>query len=190
MSDTLSEDRQLVKTLRITLALVGIAALGFGIAILVWPGKVAQLMVGFIAAYMILAGLIYIGLGLFAKQRGGWARIGHLVLGLIYIAAGIFIFVNLTVATAWIAIFFTVIVGITWIIDGVVALSLIGDAASKVWTIIYALLSVAGGVVLLMSPIFGAVVLWWIVGISLVVIGLMQIVRAFTIGGAVKAASA
>jgi len=31
----------------------------------------------------------------------------------------------------------------------------------------------------LFSPLWGAVVLWWLFGISLVVLGIIQIVRAF-----------
>jgi len=41
--------------------------------------------------------------------------------------------------------------------------------------------------VLLFSPLY-VVVLWWIIGISLIVLGIIQIVRAFTFGKGVKTA--
>ena len=36
------------------------------------------------------------------------------------------------------------------------------------------------GIILLLSPLWGAIVLWWLLGISLVVLGIIQVVRAFT----------
>ncbi|MCK8609365.1 hypothetical protein [Agromyces sp. C10] len=35
---------------------------------------------------------------------------------------------------------------------------------------------------LLFSPLWGAVILFWVTGISLIILGIMQIVRAFTFG--------
>ena len=69
-----------------------------------------------------------------------------------------------------------------WIVEGVVSLSTLGDAASKGWTIFFAILSIIAGIVVLFSPIWGTVVLWWLLGISLVVLGIINIVRAFTFG--------
>ncbi len=192
MSETLSEARQLLKAVRITLAIVGVLALILGIAIIVWPGKVAAFVVGLIAAYLILAGLVYVGLGLFSKEKGGWARVGHLVLGLLYIAGGVIIFVNIASSIAGLAIFVSVLVGISWIIDGIVALSLLKDAGSKIWTLIYAVLSILAGAALFLWPIFGedatagGEILWWIFGISLVILGIIQLVRAVTLGKLAK----
>lgn len=187
MSVFTSEDREAIKVIRTTLLLAGVFALLFGIAILVWPGGVAKFLVAILAAYLIVVGLAYLGLGFFAKQSTGWARVGHLLLGVIYIGAGVFIFVNLATATAWIGGVVTIIVAIAWIIDGIISLSLIGDASSKVWTVIYALVSIAGGVVLLTAPFYMASVLWLVIGITLVVMGLVQIVRAISLGRALKA---
>lgn len=89
---------------------------------------------------------------------------------------------NLGATTAYLAVFVAILVGIMWIIEGVVALSTLGDAPSKVWTTIFAILSIIAGIVLLFSPIWGAVVLWWLIGISLIVLGILQIARAFTYG--------
>ncbi len=41
-------------------------------------------------------------------------------------------------------------------------------------------LSIVAGVILLLSPLY-AVMLWWLAGISLVVLGVLQIVRAVTL---------
>ena len=66
-----------------------------------------------------------------------------------------------------------------WIVEGVVALTTLGGSASKGWTIFFALLSIVAGIVLLFSPLYIAI-LWLMLGISLVVLGIIQIVRAFS----------
>ena len=73
-------------------------------------------------------------------------------------------------------------VGIVWIIEGIVGLTLIGDAASKVWTIIFAIISILAGISLVTSPLWGAAFLWWLLGLSLVILGIVQIIRAFRFG--------
>ena len=53
---------------------------------------------------------------------------------------------------------------------------------SKGWTIFFAIVSIIAGLFLLFNAITGAAILWWILGISLIVLGIIQIVRAFTFG--------
>jgi len=172
-----------VSGIRTALGLGGIVALIVGILILVWPGKTAMVVVAIIAVYAIVAGLIYAGLGIFSKGMSGWARVGHLIGGIVFIVAGIIAFVNLPAATGWFGVFLGILVGIMWIVEGVVSLTNLGDASSKGWTIFFAIISIIAGIVLLFSPLWGAVVLWWLLGISLVVLGIIQIVRAFTFKG-------
>lgn len=172
-----------VNTVRAALGIGGILALIAGIVVLVWPMKSAFIVVGIIALYAIAAGLVYAALGLFSKGKGGWARIGHIVLGLLFIIGGILALANLPSATKWFALFFGIFVGIGWIIEGIVSLSTLGDASSKGWTLFFALVSVIAGIMLITSPMWGAAILWLLIGLSLVVLGLLQIVRAFTFKG-------
>ncbi|MER7448179.1 DUF308 domain-containing protein [Microbacterium sp. NPDC097977] len=172
----------LVKSIRIVLAVSGVIALLAGIVLLVWPVKSAVIVTGIFASYLVVAGLVYIGLAVFSRIEGGWARIGHIVLGLIYIVAGVIAFANLGVAAATLALVVVILIGISWIVDGVVALSLLGQDGSRVWTLLYALLSIVAGIVVLFSPLYAAAVLWLVLGVSLVALGLVQIVRAITLG--------
>ncbi|WP_256971502.1 HdeD family acid-resistance protein [Microbacterium esteraromaticum] len=166
--------------MRIFLGLSGAIALIAGLVLLIWPGKSAVIVTGIFATYLIIGGLVYLGLAIFSGKGGGWSRIGHIVLGLLYIAAGIIAFANLTAATVTLAIIVAIFIGVSWIVDGVVSLSLLGHNATKVWTLLYALLSIVAGIVVLFSPLYAAALLWMILGISLVVLGAMQIVRAIT----------
>lgn len=182
MSETLSGATSFLKSIRVALAVSGVLALIAGIVLLVWPVKSAVIITGIFAAYLIIAGLVYIGLSIFSGAKGGWSRVGHIVLGLFYIVAGVIAFANLGMAAATLAFVVVIFIGISWIVDGVVALSLLGRDGSRVWTLLYALLSIIAGVVVLFSPIIAGLAFWLLLGISLVILGVVQIVRAITLG--------
>ena len=175
-------DRPVLNGIRTTLGISGVLALLLGILILVWPDRTAMVAVAIVAVYAIAAGLVYAGLGIFSAQKGGWARVGHIVLGVLFVIAGIVAFINLPAATAWFGVFVGVLVGILWIVEGIVSLTTLELAASKGWTIFFAILSIVAGIVLLFAPLWGAVTLWWLLGISAIVLGVVQIIRAFTFG--------
>ncbi|MCC2029023.1 HdeD family acid-resistance protein [Microbacterium tenebrionis] len=182
MSESLTEPKSLFASIRVTLAVSGAIALIAGIVVLIWPLKTAVIVTGIIAAYLIIAGIVYIGLGIFSGKKGGWARLGHILLGLLYIVAGIIAFTNLAAATLTLAAVTAIFLGVSWIFDGVVSLTLLNKDGSRAWTIIYAILSVAAGVIVLFAPLLAAAALWLVLGITLVVLGVVQIVRAITLG--------
>jgi len=183
MSTASEAEKSAVNGIRTALGIGGVLALIVGILILVWPGKTAAVVTAIIAIYAIAAGLVYAGLGIFSKTKGGWARVGHIVLGILFIIAGVVALFNLAASTAWLALFIGILVGIMWIVEGIVALSTLGDAASKGWSIFFAILSIIAGIIVLFSPVWGTIVLWWILGISLIVLGIINVVRAFTFKG-------
>ena len=178
MSTASEAEKSAVNGIRTALGIGGVLALIVGILILVWPGKTAAVVTAIIAIYAIAAGLVYAGLGIFSKTKGGWARVGHIVLGILFIIAGVVALFNLAASTAWLALFIGILVGIMWIVEGIV-----GDASSKGWSIFFAILSIVAGIIVLFSPVWGVAVLWWLLGISLIVLGIINIVRAFTFKG-------
>jgi len=186
MSRIATAPRELLSSLRVTLALVGAVSLLAGVLILAWPARTVLLMTAILASWLVLGGLIYIALAVFSRENNGWARLGHALLGVLYVLAGVAAFANIVTVTFSLAIVIALLVGISWIADGIVALSLLGDAATKVWTIAYAVLSMLGGIALLFMPLYGASVLWWLLGIALVVLGATQIIRAIRLGGGAK----
>lgn len=173
-----------IGAVRTALGVSGALSLVIGLLILIWPGRTAEVAVGIISVYVIIAGLVNIGIGLF--WRSGWTRIGYLALGVLFIVAGIFSFANLSATTAWFGVFIGTLVGILWIVEGVVSLTTVGhESKARAWTIFFAIVSILAGVVLLFSPLLGAVTLFLLIGISLVVLGVFQIVRAIQFGKSV-----
>ncbi|WP_125131805.1 DUF308 domain-containing protein [Microbacterium sp. 10M-3C3] len=175
-----SSARTALRALRTALLVSGIVSVVVGLLILIWPGRTAQVAVGIIAVYAIVAGLVYAAMGLFSRAQGTWSRVGHIVLGVLFVIAGIVALSNIAAATVSFAVFIGVFLGIVWIVEGVVALTTLGAAGTRGWTIFFAIVSILAGIVLLFSPLYVAV-LWIFVGVSLLVLGVFQLVRAATL---------
>lgn len=183
MSESSTAKKSSTNVIRIVLGIGGLVALVLGILVLVWPLKTAAIITILIAIYAVVAGLIYLGTGIFSKGLGVWARIGHIVLGALFIAAGIIAFLNPGDATLVLAFVVVIFIGVSWIVEGIVALTLLGQVASKGWTIFYAIVSIIAGIFILFAPLWAAALLWLFLGIALIVLGIIQIIRAFTYRG-------
>ncbi len=181
-------EKSVINTVRAAIGVSGAVSAVIGLLILVWPVKTAVVVAGIIAVYAVIAGVVNLAIGIFSRRLGGWARVGYLVLGAVFLIAAIVSFANLGAAAAGLAVLVGVLFGISWIVEGVVGLTMMGDSASKVWTIIYAVIGIVAGILLLMSPLWGAALLWLWLGVSLVVLGIVQLVRAFRFGSQVARA--
>lgn len=166
--------------IRLALMIGGIVAIGFGIAVLVWPTKTAVALTGVLAVYAIIAGIVYVSIGFIAKEQGTGSRIGHVLLGLLYVIAGVYAFASLQETAVFLALFVTIMIGVMWVIEGFTALFTVDLSDSKGLTIAFSILSVTAGFVLLSSPVWGAGFLWLFLGISLIVLGIFNVARAMS----------
>ncbi|QIM19503.1 hypothetical protein G7066_14645 [Leucobacter coleopterorum] len=170
--------------MRIAFGVGGLIAVVLGLLVLFFPVKsgavVLQIVAAIIAAYALVMGVVYIGSAIFSRTLGGWARTGHILLGLLYIVGGVIMMVNLGATAAVLTVFLTVIIGVLWLFEGIMAFTTVSQSNNKVWTVIYGIISVIAGLVLMLSPLMGAITLWILLGISMVVLGVVQVVRAFS----------
>lgn len=178
---TTSTFTPVAKGMRLALLAGGLIAIVFGIAVLVWPGKTAAVVTGIIAIWAILAGLVYIAMSIASSGQSTGSRVGHGLLGLLYVAAGVYAFVALQSTAIVLGLFITVLIGIMWMIEGFTALFALGESDSKGVTIFFAIISVLAGLSLVSTPLWGAGFLWWLAGIALVVLGVLNVIRGFSI---------
>ena len=89
---------------------------------------------------------------------------------------------NSALSGATLAVVVTMVVGVGWMMEGVMALVESWRMPSSAWAVIYALISIIAGCVMLFCPV--ASTGWMIIfgGCALVVLGIVAIVRAFTFG--------
>lgn len=180
-----NQERQLTDGLRVMFGVGGLIALLIGVFISLNPLQTAQaftiVLAALLAVYMIVAGVVYLGSAIFSQTMKGWPRIGNIVLGLLYLVAAGILFANLSATATVLLVFLAVLIGIMWIIEGVVALATLKGSGHPVLTIVFAVLSIVAGGVMIFSSALGIAVIAVMIGISLIVLGAVQIVRAFTI---------
>ena len=182
---TTAPERRAVDAVRTMLGLGGLVALVLGILILVNPvksGAAVMIILAVIAAlYMVGSGAVYVGSAIFSKSLKGWPRTGYALLGVLYVIAGAILFSNLLASAAIIAVFISVLLGVMWIIEGIMAFSAAKSTGHTVLTVVFGIISLLAGIVLIVTPLVSAVTLWILVGISLIVMGVFQAVRAFSV---------
>ncbi|GAA2834810.1 uncharacterized membrane protein HdeD (DUF308 family) [Leucobacter komagatae] len=171
---------------RVLFGVGGLIAIVLGLFVIFAPKTTAGVTLTFVAAligaYAIVTGIVYFGTAIFSRSLGGWSRVGHILLGILYVIGGVIIMSNLMTAGVVTALMFSIMVGILWLFEGVLAFATASKTDNKAWTIIYGIISVIAGITLLLSPMMGAMTLWWLLGISMVVLGFVQVVRAFKVG--------
>ncbi len=179
------DGRKATDVVRTIMGVGGLVALVIGVLILMNPVESGAVMMKFVAIifaiYMVVAGLVFLGSMIFSKTMGGWRRVGNAVLGLLYLIAGIIIFGNLGATAAVLTAVLSIFIGILWIFEGIMSFAAARESKSKTWSIIYGIVSIIAGIVLIVTPLVAAVTLWILVGASLAVMGVVQIVRAFTL---------
>jgi uncharacterized membrane protein HdeD (DUF308 family) len=175
------------KSTSTSLILLGILAVVVGILAIAWPGVTILALVILFAVYAFLdAGLQ--GVRAFSSRSAG-PVFGHLLLGLIDLAAGV-------VALVWPAptAFVLVIVVAAWSLVGGAAEFFAGfqageSAGTRALFILSGLVSVAFGVLLFARPGVGAVTLALLFGLYSLIYGVSQITAAIQVrhlGGEVK----
>ena len=171
-----------ITVVRVALGLLGAAALVIGALIVLAPAKTAIAVAWLLGLYWILAGVGYVAVGLLAKGVRTGARVLDIVLGVLMVVAGVVVVSSPTESAVFLGLFLGICIGVVWVVEGVVTLVQSGDAPSRAWAIIYGVISVVAGVALFSSPWWGIQMLFWWTGIALIVLGALQLVRAFQFG--------
>ena len=162
------------KSTSTSLILLGVLAIIVGIIALAWPG------VTILALVILFAVYAFIDAGLQAMRAFGSATagpvLGHLLLGLIALAAGV-------IAIVWpgpTALVLVLVVGIWAFVGGIMEIAAAFGSAETAGTralfVLSGLVSVAFGVVLFARPGIGAVTLALLFGLFSLIYGVSQIV--------------
>ncbi|MDF1485852.1 HdeD family acid-resistance protein [Ramlibacter sp. H39-3-26] len=156
------------------IALRGAAAVVFGALAFAWPGATLAALVIVWGAYALVDGVLSLAAGLRIRDNGRplWALVA---VGLLGIAAGVitFLWPGLTAITL-------VLVLAVWAVAAGVfqiaaAIALRRKIAGEWLQALSGLLSIVFGVLVLLQPAVGAVVLAWIVGSYAIVFGALLI---------------
>ena len=174
--------RSAINMIRVAFGIGGLATLVIGVMMAFWPTKAASAMAWMLGVYWVIAGVVYIAVGLFAKGTKTAARILDIVLGVLMLFAGITVSSNPSDSALVLGIFLGFYIGVLWVIEGIVTLVQLGDAPSRMWALLSGGLSIVAGIVLFTSPWWGIQLLFLLTAIGLILLGVVQLIRAFTFG--------
>jgi uncharacterized membrane protein HdeD (DUF308 family) len=174
--------RQAVNGIRVAFGIAGVVAIILGILLLVWPAKTIGVVAVFAGIYFIVVGIVRLAVGIFSRGISGGLRTLDIILGILLVIAGIIALRNIAVAAAALLILVVAIIGIGWIIEGVMVLVESSGAPSRGLAITHGILSIVAGIIVLVIPRWSVVWLVIITGILLIVLGAFAVYRAFTFG--------
>jgi len=165
---------------------LGVVTLILGVIVAAYPTTSLSVIAVLIGVLMIISGLVHV-VRVFdsSEQHRVWLGIA----GLLFMVAGVVLIRHLHLSLALIGL----IVGITWIVQGISAL--VGGFAGEVregrgWWIFFGVISLIAGIVVVSSPLASVTTLAVLVGIWFVVMGVMEIIGAFMLRRAIPAARA
>ncbi|GAA4394594.1 HdeD family acid-resistance protein [Tsukamurella soli] len=175
--------RQLANaTWQVTITL-GVASVIIGVAILAWPGKSLLVAGSLFAAYLLVSGFFQVVAGLFGEGH-------HRILGIASGALSIILGCICLRSAAETLLLLAIWIGIGWVFRGVFITSSAAGAPevpNRPWAVFTGIVTVLGGIVLLVSPFGSLAVLTLVAGIWAVVLGLIEIVSGFQLRRAVTA---
>jgi uncharacterized membrane protein HdeD (DUF308 family) len=155
--------------------LVGVITLALGIIVAANPSTSINVVSVLVGILLIFSGILQL---VRALDTSVVHRAWSAIVGLGFIVLGVVLVRHLDVTRALIAL----LVGITWIAQGVIELMVAAterDRAGRGWAIVYGLVSLAAGIVVVAVPVGSLNALAVLLGIWFIIIGILDIVGAF-----------
>jgi uncharacterized membrane protein HdeD (DUF308 family) len=163
----------------------GVVTLILGIIVSFHPGGSLNVVAVLLGVLAIISGIFQL-VRVFdrAEQHRVWLGIS----GFVFIVVGVVLIRHLHLTVAIIGL----LVGITWIVQGIAALiaAFSGAREGAVWWGVFGGISLIAGIVVTASPVNSVTVLAALLGIWFIVMGVMEIIGAFLIRRALSQAQA
>lgn len=155
----------------------GVLTLLVGILVLTWPGKTILVLAVVLGIWLLVVGIFRLVAAIASDDALGSSRMLLALLGMTAILVGILCLARpFQTATA-----LALLLGAFWIVGGVIESfhGIVGRVPGRGWVIVGGLVSVIAGIVVLAYPGASLVVLAWLFGIWLIVLGAVSIAAGF-----------
>ncbi|WP_051580498.1 HdeD family acid-resistance protein [Pseudonocardia acaciae] len=156
----------------------GVLAVIAGILAVAWPGVTALVLAAIFGIQLLILGLFRTVWVLAVPDTSTATKVIGVLVGILAIIAGVMC-LRSPVATA---VFLAIVVGLFWLVNGVMELAA-GVAGrsqrGRGWAILGGVVGLIAGVVVLSMPVISAVTLAWVLGIVMIVHGAVTAIGAF-----------
>jgi len=163
---------------------LGVVTLILGLIVAFYPNATLNVIAVLLGVLLIVSGLFYL-IRVFGHDEAHRVWMG--IAGLLLVVIGVVLLRHLHLTVALIGL----IIGISWIVQGVIALivSFSGDAREgRGWWIFFGIVSLIGGIVITAVPTKSVTALAVLVGIWFIVQGLFEIAGGFMLRHAINKA--
>ena len=158
-----------------SLGLWGALSVIFGVLILAWPGITLKAFLVILAVYLVATGLVLMVGSLF-RREGHWVL--GAVMGAISAVAGLYVFANPKIS----ALAVLTVVAIWAIVVGALELVAGFEGKNNWWLILSGAVFTLFGFYIFANPGAGAIVLVWLIGLSVIASGILSMVAAARLG--------
>ena len=164
---------------------MGVVTLILGIIVTLHPGGSLNVVAVLLGVLAIISGIFQL-VRIFDRAEPHRVWLG--ISGFVFIVVGVLLIRHLDLTVAAIGL----LVGITWIVQGIAALigAFSGAREGAVWWGVFGGISLIAGIVVTASPVTSVTVLATLLGIWFIVMGVMEIIGAFLIRRALSQAPA
>jgi len=165
-----------------TTLFLGVVTVILGLIVSLRPSGSLNVIAVLLGILMIISGIFHL-IRVFdrAEQHRVWLGIA----GLLYVVIGVVLIRHLHLTVALIGL----VVGLTWIIQGLSALfgGVAGSREGRGWWVFFGIVSLIAGIVVVSAPVSSVTALAVLLGIWFIVIGLFEVMAAFIVRRAVAA---
>jgi uncharacterized membrane protein HdeD (DUF308 family) len=161
-------------------AQIGLGALAIilSIAIFVFPGTLLVSIIFIVGILLLIVGIESVISGIFVKSRSRMASIG---LGILVIILSLIV---IAFPTA-VGVFILILIGIVLLIDGIArVIHGFGEKERRGWSRLFRIgvgaLEIVLGILVMVSPQFGATFVGYIIAIAVLIVGIQMVVAGIT----------
>jgi len=163
----------------------GILTVILGVLVLAWPGISILVVATLFGAYLLVSGIAQV-FSAFSLQASAGGRVLLFISGAASLILAVMAFRHFGDAVLLLAIW----MGVGFIFRGVAttvaAISDRGLPGGRLWHIVFGVITIIAGFVVLASPLKSLVTLALVLGISLIVTGVFEVISSFGIRRAAK----
>jgi uncharacterized membrane protein HdeD (DUF308 family) len=180
---TAPERPKLLKHLWIYTLLSGLLSVILGVLVTLKPGNAVWVAAIFLGAYLLVSGIAQV-IFAFSLHVSAGGRVMLFISGAASLILAVLAFKDLGDESPLAILLLAIWIAVGFIFRGVsTAVTAISDPGmpGRGWAIFFGVVSILAGIVVMASPIDSLVLLAWVVGIWLIVMGVFEIASAFSI---------
>jgi uncharacterized membrane protein HdeD (DUF308 family) len=180
---TAPERPKLLKHLWIYTLVSGLLSVILGVLVTLKPGNAVWVAAIFLGAYLLVSGIAQV-IFAFSLHVSAGGRVMLFISGAASLILAVLAFKDLGDESPMAILLLAIWIAVAFIFRGVsTAVTAISDPGmpGRGWAIFFGVISILAGIVVMASPIDSLVLLAWVVGIWLIVMGVFEIASAFSI---------